>query len=663
MRRTGVIRSLTVMIIALAAGCGHSAARTPSEAKGRTPADIARKEAQSFSGGKVTLSLGGDVKSLGTEGFVIRARDGGYEVAAAGDAGLLYGVYALWRHLAAGTLPAEGESVVEKPFYGLRMLNHWDNPDGTIERGYAGRSLWKWDELPDSISPRYEEYARENALTGINAVVLNNVNASPEMLSTEYLHKVAALADVFRPYGIKVWLSVNFATPMLLGGLPTADPADREVKKWWREKCDEIYGMIPDFGGFLVKANSEGQPGPCDFGRTHAEGANMLAKALRRHGGTVVWRAFVYSPSDADRAKQAYLEFKPLDGRFADNVIVQIKNGPIDFQPREPFSPLFGAMSSTSQAVEFQITQEYLGHSNHLAFLAPMWEEFFSHVDPAGLKAAAGVSNVGDSDNFTSHPLARANWYAFGRLAWDPALSSRRIVEEWLPQAIEGYDRMPVEVREGLADMMLSSREAVVDYMMPLGLHHIFAFGHHYGPEPWCDVPGARADWLPKYYHQADSVGLGFDRSATGSGAAGQYPEYYRKLYGDIESCPENLLLWFHHVPWSRRMHSGATLWEELCRHYQRGCDKVEDMQRSWAAARPYLDPQLFEDVEERLMVQARDAQWWKDACLQYFGQFSGMPLPEDVAPPVHTLEELMRVKLPISNFECPSRELLNSVR
>lgn len=631
----------------------------PSSAKGKavTPADLARKELRDNYKGKASLRLKKD-KTLGRDGFRIIPGKDGVTVSANDGHGLLYGVY----HLLRQTHEPVAETV-SVPAYGLRILNHWDNLDGTIERGYAGKSLWKWDELPDSVSPRYEEYARLNAMTGINGTVLNNVNASSKILSGEYLAKVARLADVFRPYGIRVYLSVNFASPMQLGGLPTADPLDFAVAEWWKEKCDEIYRLIPDFGGFLVKANSEGQPGPCDFGRTHAEGANMLARALKPHDGIVMWRSFVYSPSDADRAKQAYLEFKPLDGKFDDNVIVQIKNGPVDFQPREPFSPLFGAMPSTPQMVEFQITQEYLGHSNHIAWLAPMWEEFFRDVSPSSLVAAAGVANVGDSDNLTGHPMARANWYAFGRLAWNPSLTSRDIILEWLPQAIEGYDRMPADVREGLADMMLGSREAVVDYMMPLGLHHIFAFGHHYGPEPWCDVEGARPDWLPRYYHRADTAGIGFDRSASGSDAVSQYPDKYRELYGDADKCPESLLLWFHHVPWDRKMKSGATLWDEMCRRYQRGCDKVADMQRQWAAAREYVDPELFRDVEDRLTIQARDAQWWKDACLLYFGQFSGMPIPDDVTPPVHTLDELMKVSLPITNYECPSKELLNSRR
>lgn len=625
---------------------------------------VARKAVEELTGHwtglPVNLKLEKD-KSLGEEGFRIIPRQHQVDIIAATDRGLLYGAYRLLRAQSSGR--AIDSTVEERPAYRLRLLNHWDNLDGTVERGYAGKSLWKWDELPDRVSPRYDTYARANASTGINGVVLNNVNASSKVLSRDYLVKVAKLADIFRPYGIKVYLSANFAAPMQLDSLPTADPLDKDVRKWWVKKCDEIYSLIPDFGGFLVKANSEGQPGPCDFGRTHADGANMMAKALRRHGGMVMWRAFVYSPSDADRAKQAWLEFQPLDGKFDDNVIIQIKNGPIDFQPREPFSPLFGAMPSTKEMVEFQVTQEYLGHANHLAFLAPMWEEFFDQVSPQSLTAAAGVANIGDDENWTGHPLAQANWYAFGRLAWDPALSSREITEEWLPMSIKGYDQAPQAVKESLVTMMLESREAVVDYMMPLGLHHLFAFGHHYGPEPWCDLPEARPDWLPSYYHRADSAGLGFDRSSTGSNATAQYPEPLASLYDDISGCPENLILWFHHVPWDHRMKSGNTLWVELCRSYQRGCDKVSDMQKRWKSAERFIDPELFKDVEARLNVQARDAGWWKDGCLGYFATFSRMPLPDDVTAPVHTLEELKSINLGISNYESPSSKLLNSLR
>ena len=551
--------------------------------------------------------------------------------------------------------------IEDSPRFALRILNHWDNPDGTVERGYAGKSIWRWDELPETVSPRYADYARMCAAVGINGAVLNNVNASSTILSHDYLVKVARIADVFRPYGISVYLSANFAAPMQLDSLPTADPTDRNVRQWWNRKADEIYRLIPDFGGFLVKANSEGQPGPCDFGRTHAQGANMLARALKKHGGIVMWRAFVYSPADADRAKQAYIEFQPLDGQFDSNVIVQIKNGPIDFQPREPISPLLLAMPGTRTMPELQITQEYLGHSNHLAFLAPMWEEFFSQVDPSTQTALAGVANIGDAPNFTAHPFARANWYAFGRLAWNPGLTSGEIAREWVTTDLGVTDRAATEK---IVRMMLGSREAVVDYMMPMGLHHIFAFGHHYGPEPWCDVPGARPDWLPKYYHRADSTGIGFDRSPTGSDAAGQYPDTLARLYSDPRTCPENLLLWFHHLPWDYRLPSGEILWDSLCRHYEAGYQYTLGMLRTWEEVEYAVpDKELYSDVLRRLMTQARDAQWWKDACLGYFSTFHKLPYPEDITPSVHSLDEMMRIHLPITNFECPTPQILDAVR
>lgn len=547
------------------------------------------------------------------------------------------------------------------PFYSLRILNHWDNPDGTIERGYAGRSIWRWDELPDSVSPRYEEYARICAETGINGTVLNNVNASSKMLSHEYLVKVAKIADVLRPYGIKVYLSANFAAPMQLDSLPTADPLDKNVQKWWKRKADEIYRLIPDFGGFLVKANSEGQPGPCDFGRTHAQGANMMARALRKHGGIVMWRAFVYSPADADRAKQAYLEFQPLDGKFDSNVIVQIKNGPIDFQPREPISPLLEAMPNTATMPELQITQEYLGHSNHLAYLAPMWEEFFATTPPEKQTALAGVANVGDDANFTGHPFARANWYAFGRFATDPHLTAEQIAHEWVANNIAVSE---LAAADSIVTMMMRSREAVVDYMMPMGLHHLFAFGHHYGPEPWCDVPGARPDWLPKYYHRADSTGIGFDRSETGSNAVAQYNDSLAALYGDPTTCPENLVLWFHHLPWTYVLPTGSSVWDSLCRHYQHGVDETRAMLTTWNNVRPYVEnEELWADVHRRLITQVRDARWWKDACLEYFSTFHDLPYPVGVEPAEHTLEQMQNVNLGIDNYTCPSPELLDSVR
>lgn len=618
---------------------------------------VAREElAALWKGGEVDLQLCADEthRRLGKEGYTIRTSEGKTVLEAATEQGLLYATYHLLR------LQAEGADctrldIQEKPAFDIRVLNHWDNLDGTIERGYAGRSLWKWEDLTDSVSARYREYARANSSVGINGTVLNNVNASPEILSADYLQKVRKLADVFRPYGIRVYLSVNFASPMKLGGLSTADPLDEEVARWWKEKVREIYGLIPDFGGFLVKANSEGQPGPCDYGRTHAEGANMLAEALKPYGGIVMWRAFVYSPSDADRAKQAYLEFQPLDGRFRDNVMVQVKNGPIDFQPREPYSPLFGAMPHTPLMVEFQITQEYLGHSNHLAYLATMWKEFYHYVQPSSLKGVAGVVNVGDHVNWCGHDFAQANWYAYGRLAWNPDLSAEEIAREWLAQTFT-TDRRFVEP---MTQVMMDSREAVVDYMMPLGLHHIFAWGHHYGPEPWCEVPGARADWLPSYYHQADKEGLGFDRSRSGSDAVSQYPDSLARVFDSLEQCPEEYLLWFHHVNWNQKLRSGRSLWDELCYKYQKGVDEVRAFQRIWKDMQPYVDAERYQAVAERLDIQARDAVWWKDACLEYFRTFSKKKYPEGVEPPVFTLKELKKVKLPISNYECPTSGML----
>ena len=637
----------------------NQAVITVPKSKSPTVAIAAEELNKAWHGEPLRLEIKRD-KNLGNEGFRVYRDKKGLVLSANNDLGLLYGSYALLRDNAAGKAIALREEI---PAYNVRVLNHWDNLDGTIERGYSGHSIWNWDELPDVVSPRYREYAIANASVGINGIVLNNVNASSKILSAEYLAKVAKIADVFRPYGIKVYLSANFAAPMQLGGLKTADPLVPEVAAWWKAKADEIYKLIPDFGGFLVKANSEGQPGPCDFDRTHAEGANMMARALKPHGGIVMWRAFVYSPADADRAKQAYIEFQPLDGKFDDNVIVQIKNGPIDFQPREPYSPLFGAMPQTDQMVEFQVTQEYLGHSNHIAYLAPMWTEFFDYVSPSSLKAIAGVANVGNDTNWTGHPMAQANWYAFGRLAWNPQLSSEEIIDEWMPMTLNYPENTPKEVIDGLKKMMLNSREAVVDYMMPLGLHHLFAFGHHYGPEPWCDIKGGRPDWMPPYYHRADSTGLGFNRSSSGSNAVAQYPAQLAKKLDNINTCPEEFILWFHHVPWDFKMKSGATLWQELCNRYQSGVESVETMQRQWTAAKPYIDPELWNDVNERLMTQARDANWWKDGCLLYFQQFSGMPIPDNVTPPVHTLDQLKGIKLGISNYECPTPELLNSKR
>lgn len=619
--------------------------------------DVARKELASlWKGGEVILRISADREhyGLGDEGYTIRSAGNDIILESSAEKGLLYAAYHLLRLQAEGN-DCKNLNISESPLYEYRILNHWDNIDGTVERGYAGKSLWKWEELPSVISPAYEKYARANASVGINGTVLNNVNASVEILSDKYLDKVKALSDIFRPYGIKVYLSVNFASPMKLGGLDTADPMDEKVAEWWKRKVHEIYSMIPDFGGFLVKANSEGQPGPCDYGRTHAQGANMLASALKPYGGIVMWRAFVYSPTDDDRAKQAYLEFKPLDGKFLDNVIVQVKNGPIDFQPREPYSPLFGSMPHTPLMVEFQITQEYLGHSNHLAYLAPMWKEFYEYVSPYSIKAVAGVANIGDDVNWCGHDFAQSNWYAFGRLAWNPELSSSQIAREWLVQTFTDESEFlnPVE------EMMLESREAVVDYMMPLGLHHIFAWNHHYGPEPWCEIPGARADWLPSYYHCADREGIGFDRTTTGSDAVSQYPDSLAAVFNSLSSCPEEFLLWFHHVSWDHKLKSGNTLWDELCYKYQTGVEKAQEFCEVWNQMSDYVDSERYQAIANRLKIQADDAVWWKDACLEYFRTFSRMKYPSGVDKPVFRLKELKKVKLPISNYECPSEDIL----
>lgn len=608
-----------------------------------------------------------ELQEPGIEGYIIRTVEQGNRrttvVASAGEAGLLYGVYHLVRHIQTGHFSNKVE-ITEQPRYDLRILNHWDNLNGTVERGYAGYSIWQWDKLPGEISPLYREYARANASIGINATVLNNVNATPDILTKEYLEKVKLIADELRPFHIKVYLSINFSSPKELGGLENSDPLQPEVAQWWKNKADEIYRIIPDFGGFLVKANSEGLPGPQDYGRTHAEGANMLADALKPHGGIVMWRAFVYNPTEEDRAKQAYSEFMPLDGQFRDNVIIQVKNGPVDFQPREPFSPLFGAMQQTALMPELQITQEYLGFSNHLVYLATQWKEFLeSNTHCLGdestvanctdgtllshpLTAIAGVANIGLDDNWSGHHFAQANWYAFGRLAWDHTLTAEEIAEEWLRMTFTNDQAFLEPVRE----MMLSSWETAVNYMMPLGLHHIFAWDHHYGPEPWCEIPGARPDWLPPYYHNASKEGIGFDRTTSGSNAVSQYCSPLSETYNNLETCPEELLLWFHHVPWDHRMKNGRTLWDELSYRYDGGVQQVRDFQKLWDRMEPYVDSERFSQVQSRLRIQSRDAVWWKDACLLYFQTFSGKPIPYDIERPVHELEELKKIKLDLKH-------------
>lgn len=570
-------------------------------------------------------------------------------ITASNPIGLLYGAYELIRlqntdayNTGSGNQQNFSKAIdeTEKPQVGLRILNHWDNLDGSIERGYAGKSIFKWEEIKlgkngkggsisKSLHNRLITYARANASLGINGSVLNNVNASPKMMTAEYINKVKVIANILRPYGIRVYLSINFASPMALGYTKTADPLDKKVQQWWQKKAKEIYAAIPDFGGFLVKANSEGQPGPGDYHRTHAEGANMLADAVKPYGGIIMWRSFVYGANHKgeDRVKQAVSEFKGMDGKFRDNVILQSKNGPLDFQPREPYAPIFDNIRQTPQIAELQITQEYLGQSKHLTYLAPMWKEFFDFVNPNKLVGISGVANIGDDANWCGHPFSQANWYAFGRLAWNPSLSAEEIAHEWLVQTYENQDEKftkPVEM------MMMTSREACVNYMMPLGLHHIFKFDHHYGPEPDGFIASYPLEWCPVYYHKADAKGIGFDRSSKGTDAVGQYPEPYRSLYDNIETCPEEYLLWFHHVAWDYKMKSGSTLWQELCMKYNMGVAMVEVYRDFWhTSAKQYMKghEQEWQHTDSLLNVQLENAKEWRNACLKYFQTFSKMEI------------------------------------
>ncbi len=594
---------------------------------------------------------------LGPEGFRIRSLKIEHHsvivIASSSELGALYGTFHFLRLLQT-LQPINSLDVTQKPRVQLRMLDHWANLDGSIERGYAGQSLWNWDELPGKIDPRLRDYARANASIGINGSALNNVNANSQILTAAYLRKVAAIADTFRPYGVRVYLSARFSAPIELGGLKTADPLDAEVIEWWKQKADEIYNLIPDFGGFLVKANSEGQPGPRTYNRSHADGANMLAAAVAPHHGVVMWRAFVYDVKPGyDRAGAAYENLQPFDGKFAPNVLLQVKNGPIDFQPREPFHPLFGAMPKTQLMPELQITQEYLGFSNHLVFLATMWREFLASDTYAKgphstvtkvtdgslyhqkITGIAGVANTGSDRNWTGHDFLQANWYAFGRLAWNPDLDSRTIANEWIAMTLT-RDRRTAET---IARFMLESREALVDYMTPLGLHHLFWGGHHYGPAPWWDTE-PRADWNPVYFHRADEGSVGFDRSATGSNTVSQYHPPVRDRFNDLAACPEIFLLWFHHVPWDYRMRSGRILWDELALHYQRGVDWMRATRKEWDALAGAIDPERHAAVAKKLAIQERDAICWRDACLLYFQTFSKRPLPKGVEQPAKTLEE-----------------------
>lgn len=621
-------------------------------------AKIAKQELENnWRGKNVELKID---KSLNLgEGYNIYARPAQqgdniqYEatITASNPIGLLYGAYELIRlqntdayNTGSGNQQNFSKAIdeTEKPQVGLRILNHWDNLDGSIERGYAGKSIFKWEEIKlgkngkggsisKSLHDRLITYARANASLGINGSVLNNVNASPKMMTAEYINKVKIIANILRPYGIRVYLSINFASPMALGYTKTADPLDKKVQQWWKKKAKEIYATIPDFGGFLVKANSEGQPGPGDYHRTHADGANMLADAVKPYGGIIMWRSFVYGANHKgeDRVKQAVSEFKGMDGKFRDNVILQSKNGPLDFQPREPYAPIFDNIKQTPQIAELQITQEYLGQSKHLTYLAPMWKEFFGFVNPDRLVGISGVANIGDDANWCGHPFSQANWYAFGRLAWNPSLTAEEIAHEWLVQTYENQDERftkPVEM------MMMTSREACVNYMMPLGLHHIFKFDHHYGPEPDGFIASYPLEWCPVYYHKADAQGVGFDRSSKGTDAVGQYPEPYRSLYDNIETCPEEYLLWFHHVAWDYKMKSGSTLWQELCMKYNMGVAMVEVYRDFWhTSAKQYMKghEQEWQHTDSLLNVQLENAKEWRNTCLKYFQTFSKMKIYE----------------------------------
>jgi alpha-glucuronidase len=612
----------------------------------------------------VIKALNLPLSGLGEEGYLIRSvMIDGYKVtiiAANSDHGVLYGAFRLLRQMQTGQ-SLDQLDITESPKIKVRVLNHWDNLDGSVERGYAGASIWDWWRLPDLKDQRYTDYARANASIGINGTVVNNVNAKALSLTAPYIAKAAALADIMRPYGIKIYLSARFSSPMELGGLKTADPLDPAVRAWWQAKTDEIYKVIPDFGGFLVKANSEGQPGPGDYHRSHAEGANMLAEALAPHGGIVMWRAFVYSEHDAsDRAKQAYSEFQPLDGQFADNVLVQIKNGPIDFQPREPFSPLFGAMPKTPEMMEFQITKEYTGQATHLVYLAPMFEETLKadtfakgpgstvarvidgSLENHTLTGMAGVANIGADRNWSGSDFDQANWYAFGRLAWNPDASSRDIATDWVRMTFSDDIAFVTPV----VGMMMGSREAMADYMTPLGLHHQMATGHHYGPGPWVhDL--ARPEWNPVYYNKADAAGIGFDRTKTGSNALAQYNPRAAKAWADPRKMDQGYLLWFHHVPWDFRLQDGHTLWDGLVMRYQSGVDQVAAMQATWAGLAPYVDAERFAAVSQNLTIQRREAQWWRDASISYFQSKSGLPLPAGYEAPALPLEAYEAMTFP----------------
>jgi len=582
--------------------------------------------------------------------------------------GSLYGTFRLLRLIQSTPQFHDELPIINSPKITDRILNHWDNLDRTVERGYAGFSIWNWHKLPDYIDQRYIDYARANASVGINGTVLTNVNANALVLTPQYIEKVKALADEFRPYGLKVYLTARFSSPIEIGGLETADPLDQNVRDWWKNKIDEIYTSIPDFGGFLVKANSEGQPGPQNYDRSHADGANMLAEPLAEHGGIVMWRAFVYSHEvPDDRAKQANNEFEPLDGKFLNNVFIQAKNGAIDFQPREPFHPLFGAMKQTKLTLELQITMEYLGQATNLVFLAPLFKECMdsktyrpnknstvaSVIDGSDYNqkqsVIAGVSNIGNDRNWTGHIFGQSNWYAFGRLAWDHDLSSEEIADEWISLTF-GNDN---EMKQTVSNIMMGSRETVVKYSTPLGLHHIMGRGHHYGPGPW--VAGGRPDWTSLYYHRADSLGIGFDRTSSGSDALSQYAPEIENPWSDSKKVPEKYLLWFHHLPWTYTMKSGNTLWDELCYNYDSGVKETELMKNQWNLMKGTIDHERFGQISMLLTIQEKEAKWWRNSCLLYFQTFSKMEFPKTIVQPEGELEYYKKLRFPYAPGIRPS--------
>lgn len=611
---------------------------------------------------EISNVIGNKYEQINEEGFIIKTillnNNNHIIITGKTDIGVLYGTFSFLRLLQTqkNIKPIE---VIDSPKLNVRMLDHWDNLDRTIERGYAGFSIWNWQTLPGYIDQRYIDYARANASIGINGAAITSVNANALILTPPYLEKVKALAGVFRPYGIKMYLTARFSAPIEIGGLNTADPLDKDVIKWWKDKAKEIYEKIPDFGGFLVKANSEGQPGPQNYGRNHVDGANVLADALAPFGGIVMWRAFVYSEHDTtDRAKQAFSEFVPHDGEFRDNVVIQVKNGPIDYQPREPFHPMFGAMPKTPLMMEFQITQEYLGFSTHLVYLPKLFQEVLESdtyrkgkgstvakvidgkLNPKKITGMAGVSNIGTDINWTGHPFLQANWYGFGRLAWDPYLDSDVIADEWIR---ETFSNDPNFV-EPIKKMMIMSREAVVNYMTPLGLHHIMDTDHHYGPGPWVSNL-SRPEWNPIYYHKADSLGIGFDRTPTGSNATEQYAPEVAAIFNNLNTCPEEFLLWFHHLSWDYKLKNGNSLWEGMALKYQEGVDQVKDMVSTWNGMQKYIDDQRFKEVQMLLNIQYKEAKWWRDACLLYFEQFSKKELPKSVERPTKSLEYFKSLK------------------